>query len=418
MTPALAAQKVWQFPLVIALCGAVAVGASLNLISERLTKAILSSTEPLALSPLPLLQSPSYAAALRAEDPHKAHQWLDEHLKHRPLFAPAWLQKAEIERKLQMTKDAAISADIAQSLWPYRPLHLWQVVNFYINLGEDQRAIDALERYLIARPGEALRVLVLARRIESDPEILAQRFGSLPTGRYSEKSAPAHAIRLLSAADRFADAELAREFWRVFTPEIKTTQSVAFRFIDAMLNAGDNPSAIAAWAGLGKEAIVIPQINNGDFELPLAEGGLGWRTRELKGARIRLDREIYWSGKRSLAVHFDGTENLNYYHLSQRILIEPKQRYLISGWWRGNNISTRSGMYLDAYTQNPWAIARSEPRRASWPWEPFSFEFDAPEGVNLLTLRLRRNKTDALDNLLSGSIWLDGIEIKALGAAN
>jgi len=75
-------------------------------------------------------------------------------------------------------------------------------------------------------------------------------------------------------------------------------------------------------------------------------------------------------------------------------------------------------MYLEAYTQNPRAIARSDPRRASWPWAPFSIEFDAPEGVNLLTLRLRRNKTDALDNLLSGSIWLDGIEIKALGAAN
>ena len=418
MTPALAAQKVWQFPLVIALCGAVAVGASLNLISERLTKAILSSTEPLALSPLPLLQSPSYAAALRAEDPHKAHQWLDEHLKHRPLFAPAWLQKAEIERKLQMTKDAAISADIAQSLWPYRPAHLWRLVNFYINLGEDQRALETLERYLNARPHQALRVLVLARRIESSPEILAQRFGTLPTGRASDQAAPAHAVRLLLATDRFKDPDLVREFWRVFTPEIKTTQSVAFRFIDAMLNAGDNPSAIAAWAGLGKEAIVIPQINNGDFELPLAEGGLGWRTRKLKGARIRLDREIYWSGKRSLAVDFDGTENLNYYHLSQRIPIEPKQRYLVSGWWRGNNISTRSGMYLEAYTQNPRAIARSDPRRASWPWEPFSFEFDAPEGVNLLTLRLRRNKTDALDNLLSGSIWLDGIEIKALGAAN
>lgn len=418
MTPAIVAKKVWQLPFVALLCVAVAGGASLNYVSERLTGAIFSSTEPLAPPLLPLLQSPFYAAALRAEEVLETHQWLEEYLKRRPLFAPAWLEKAEIERKLQMTKDASISADIAWRLWPKRPMHLWRVVNFYLSLGEGQKALEGLERYLIARPHEAPRVLVLARRIEPDPRLLAQRFGALPTGRKSEQQAPGHAIRLLSAADRFKDADLAREFWRGFPANVRATEKVAFRFIDAMLRAGDNRSANAAWAGLGRDTGAAPHITNGDFETALAEGGLGWRSTPVNGANIRPDREIYWSGKRSLAVHFDGSENLNYHHLSQRIPVDPHQRYLISGWWRGNKISTRSGMYLEAYTQNPWAAARSEVRRASWPWEPFSFEFDVPEGVNLLTLRLRRNKTDALDNLLSGSIWLDGIEIKALGTAN
>jgi tetratricopeptide (TPR) repeat protein len=418
VSAAAVAHKVWQLPLVLGLCVLVLLGASLNFISERKTQAI--ATDPGTIDPaeLPLLDEPLLIAAHTSASSATAIKYLDAYLVRRPLFAPAWLSRAEQYLRMGDTKAAMADAAIAQDLWRARPKHLWRLVNFYIQLGDDSQALDTLERYLVAKPTDLKRVLATARRLEASPKVLAVRFSNALGENADHKGVVNHAQRLLAFAHTTADADLARAFWAEIPQSTHQHKKVAYRFIDAMLEAGDNALATQAWAEFSGTPVELGEVVNGDFEKPLANGGLGWRFPRVDGASLDIDSRLSWTGEQSLVLHFEGTHNLNFYHLWQRIPVRPDTRYRITGWWRGQNISTRSGVYLEAFTQSPRVHTRTSAERTSWPWSEFAMELHTPPEATHLSLRLRRNQTDALDNLIFGTVWLDDLRMSEIKASH
>ncbi len=55
--------------------------------------------------------------------------------------------------------------------------------------------------------------------------------------------------------------------------------------------------------------------------------------------------------------------------------------------------------------------AESEPYTGSSDWESRRLEFDAPDDCPTVTIGLRREKSDRLDNLISGEFWLDDVRM-------
>src|SRR5690606_16270953 len=125
------------------------------------------------------------------------------------------------------------------------------------------------------------------------------------------------------------------------------------------------------------------------------------------GANTIIDDTTAHGGRKSLAVVFDGSENLNYYHARQPVVVEPNARYRLEGAWQGRDITTRSGIFIDIRTLDAEdnTYARNDARYGSWDWQPLNIEFETPADASLAELRIRRAPTEALDSKIAGQAW-------------
>ncbi len=150
--------------------------------------------------------------------------------------------------------------------------------------------------------------------------------------------------------------------------------------------------------------------------MELTRLGTGWMNRFVNGVKGLIDSNISKEGKYSYRLDFDGKQNINYYHFSQKLPLQSGKKYLLSGFWKGREVSTRSTPFIEISSINSQnnQTRRSVTKRGTWEWERFEITFTVPEDAWLVRIRVRRFKTDALDQLISGSIWLDDITLESV----
>jgi len=94
------------------------------------------------------------------------------------------------------------------------------------------------------------------------------------------------------------------------------------------------------------------------------------------------------------------------------ILDYPRQGTGLFRRDRGQNVGRRDAHHPDPSGDlNPIRARLSETLEGS---DHTSIQKRIPEDACFLSARLRRNKTDALDSLISGTIWLDEISLEIL----
>ncbi|MCB1715779.1 MAG: hypothetical protein KDK05_11660 [Candidatus Competibacteraceae bacterium] len=368
------------------------------------SRAALASTL-LPVGEIALIQARNLLAQAQYS-PELVERLLQQALRERPLYAPAWLDLAELAQRQGQLPEAVRYLEYARALWPQRSVFLWRLALLLIGIGQSKPALDTLAAYWLAVPQDGLQVIALARRLQAEK---ASWVEPLLASINTRASTPLTYYRqLLSIAQRLQDVELARMVWHRIPESTRQEHTVLLPYVDFLLNAERYDEAAAAWAVL---IDATGDLYNGDFEQPLINGGLGWRYRERAGFRIQRDRREHYTGQYSVLIQFTGSENVNFSDLRQRIIIPGGQRYRLRGYWKAYDVSTRSGVYLELLSLHPTqriAIA-SKPRYGTWPWEPFELLVDVPDDVRLLELRLRRRATNALDNKIAGKIWLDDL---------
>lgn len=394
--------------------------ASLEWRAERFSQR-LSGAAPVArdgLVPPPLMEGPLRrmvrAPAPFEADPATTRATLREALNLRPLYAPTWLDLAELEHRLGNADAAAGYATHARRLWPAHPGLSWRVVEFHVRTGATHSALEALRDYWRLVPHHGARVLALASRLERDPHRLYQAV--VPEPMPPGTDAGYHPRQFQDYARRSRDARMAIAGWRSAPRAFREDHAQALRFIDFMLTMGRITESVDAWRELTGAATVSATIHNPGFESPLLGGGFGWRAHDPAGAAVAVDAGHSRSGRHSLRVEFDGTDNLNFHHLRQTLVIEPGARYRLVGWWRGEEITTRSGVFVDIRSLDAEANthARTADRYGSWDWQPFELEFETPPDAALAELRVRRAPTDALDRRIEGRVWFDDLALERL----
>lgn len=341
---------------------------------------------------------------------------MEKAISNRPLHATSWLHAAEIHRRGGDLAIAKRDAEIAGRLLPTRYDHLWRLALFQIGINDWQGASVSLQRYLLAKPGDVPRVLAIGQRFESDPYRLLESLLGSPDP-WDERSFGA-TTRAISYARQTANTDLAYAAWRRI-PEGEAEKSVAFGYIAFMLRQGELEEAISAWNRYqGSNAEIFGALRNGGFEKEISGGGFGWTLSNFEGGHAKRDSGVKKEGEYSLRLFFDGSENINFYHLRQPVPVTPGSSYVLRGHWRGDNVTTRSGVFFDVYSsvkdieKNLYASNARERKTGRWDWEPFEIEFQVPDRVEVIYVRFRRQKTDALDNLLYGSVWIDGLTIE------
>lgn len=353
-------------------------------------------------------QQARHLLALEPYSP-EIERYLLHSINQRPLYAPTWMDYAEWLHRNAEPEAASRAIALARSLWPQRAPLLWRAALLQLELGESAAAADSLLYHWILQPSDGLRALALLRRLSPQSSDLVTAAAAVWHQRHHPPLT--YQRQLLNLARRSGDINLATALWQQLTPEEQAQPELLFPLLSLLLAQQDYSTAAAVWqTGMDTG----PGLYNGSFEQPLLNRGLGWHYREGEGYRIRRVSDLVYAGHYSLLVEFTGTENVDLSWPRQTVLVTPGQRYRLQGYWSAYEITTRSGVFIELFTQGGQQRVRAalEPRWGSWSWQPFSLEIAIPDDVQQLVIRIRRTPTQALDRRIAGKLWLDALQLQ------
>lgn len=157
------------------------------------------------------------------------------------------------------------------------------------------------------------------------------------------------------------------------------------------------PAALgAAWNTETSNMIV-----NGGFE----QGVNGWGMWPEPGTNSTIVNDRVYTGLQSFRAQFDGTQDVNFYQVSQKVLVQPGHEYQLSAQMWAEDMSgdvaleVRAGNWFGGVT-GPTAHGSTEG------WQTVTHPFVAPPYVNEVTVTIVRYGGNGV---VSGTVWVDDI---------
>ncbi|MBV9574964.1 MAG: carbohydrate binding domain-containing protein, partial [Acidobacteriales bacterium] len=149
-------------------------------------------------------------------------------------------------------------------------------------------------------------------------------------------------------------------------------------------------------------------IVNGDFSLPVLNGGFDWLYERLPGVAIALDPAESHSGHRSLQIAFDGVgvDDVGIRHL---VPVEPNTSYEFSAYFKAPNIEAAGApqfVIQDMYSGTTYFT--SEDIKDADFWKRIGGTFMTGPDTRLLILRLQRIPAGSP---IRGRLWIDGVRL-------
>ena len=209
---------------------------------------------------------------------------------------------------------------------------------------------------------------------------------------------------------QLADARLT---WNQLSGNQTPDKSMLLKYIDFLILNKVIGEAQAIW----QTHTGTHGVTNGGFEHQSSGKGFDWR--------VYSSPEKHWQIRRTLTeghghtaglkVVFLGQANIDFHHLYQIVPLPSGTDYRLSFWWRGLNISTDQGPFIDLagydcdgfYVRGPMLLGSAG-------WRETRIEFAPPPGCKAVRLRLRRTTSSRFDNKIEGSLWLDDFRIEPL----
>ena len=336
-------------------------------------------------------------------DRTSAVQLIQQVARRYPLDSQHWLDLARIS----LAENAApeqVSALLttAHAVQPKHRETLWNATQIALQADQTTLAEEYLSQWLKSRPADIERALLIAARWLDTPEQQIERL--LPEGRE-------YLVQTMTVARRRQDPALADAVWTRLTPKPSIDDRIFLDYIELLLDAGESDRASKVWSDQRPE--ISSGLFNGGFDHPLGESlGLNWRLNGLPhGVRIERDSQRYHLGPASLAIHFDGTENIRLDAPWIRIPVEPGQHYRLTGYWSAEGLTTQALPYLLLSAEGARQQQKIEVPALSFDWQPWSLEFTVPEQSQVVQLRLRRDPSHAFDRNIAGRLWLDELNL-------
>jgi len=281
----------------------------------------------------------------------------------------------------------------------------WDAGVFLLTKGEQLRALKYFRRYLILEPGMYENVFSMCIDAGISHEIITKdmiRRDPLLLDLYYAFLIKRNMIDVLG---EMLDFDMLN----------KSQRTLQVRICNNLISNGYLDKARQVWAVLRNREFA-GGLNNGGFEDEMMNGCFDWFNFKGKGYRTSIDEIVKHSGMRSTAVSFDGTYNVGGFLLRQIIPVESGKRYNILGYVKTESITTSNGVYIDVrgYKCNVMLRSRSEEVTGSDDWRKLQVHFQVPERCETIMVSIRRDKSNKLDNKISGTAWFDDIAMEEL----
>jgi tetratricopeptide (TPR) repeat protein len=374
-----------------------------------LTADAVAAARAVELSPLDAKAHSTRAAVFYDGGfPHDAARELELAVSLRPKDYSLWLQLAVLRDELQ--EPEALSAfNEAVGRAPFYGHPKWQRGNYLLRIGRYDEAFADLRTAAASNQTLIPSLIDLAWGVSRENSELTKRLAGITDDRMRIAFARflAKHGRGQEAIDQFRQSRVV---------------SIADRrqLMADLIAANSFREAFEIWRGMERPDDRLTSIHDGSFESSntFDDSGFGWRfANSAQGVRISLDVAVPQTGKQSLLVSFVGYSEASAPLLSQLILVERHKRYRVSFGARGENLVT-GGLPIITVSEaagNKTLLAQSEPIAAETSaWQSLSFDFETPNDVEAVELRLQRRPCKDAACPIFGSLWLDSFAIEEL----
>jgi len=324
-----------------------------------------------------------------------------------PYHATYWLELSRTYRRLadsDRQKDALQSAIAAD---PSTPEVAWEAANFYWTLGETDKALQEFRVVLENDPYLPPAALDRCWRIKPDVDALLRDVVPSNADVYSS-----FLDFLISRNEPAAAAKVWTQMVRLQHP-VETRH--VFDYVRYLVDRREVAHARQAWRQAAKlsdlsayqsspENLVV----NGDFSLPVLNGGFDWLYEKSSDVALALDATESHSGHRSLSIAFDsrGIEDAG---IRQLIPVEPNTRYEFSAYFKSQGLEGAGGprfLLEDRFSRASY-FASEELKDADF-WKQVGGTFSTGPDTRLLVLRIQRVPPG---NAIHGKVWIGDVQL-------
>ena len=335
---------------------------------------------------------------------------LNEYLKENPLDANVWIIGSQLHQRASDFEAASKNLMVAYRLSKTNTPILFKVFNRYLELGLIESALPVAHDLVLAKPDEFRRIFYLMSRLTDNYSLLVdtmipkkESFVRLTKKQFSPDQ---YFYWALGDAVRTKNNELASVVWGVMPAELKSSNKFGLLYINYLVESQRPDLLKPVWNDVvGTEIEVSQLLNSGYSSLSPC-----WHIRQNEAVSVNLDGD---QGKLLMKIDFLGERNVNYNHLSCLVYVLPGKKYNLSGYFKGDDITTLSGPFMDVvFPGIKSRYFKSDAAIGTWPWTGFGITFDVPEGAHFAKIRVRRKKTQLLDSKISGSVWFKNIRLE------
>jgi tetratricopeptide (TPR) repeat protein len=302
-------------------------------------------------------------------------------------------------------------------LAPNLPAYQWPIANFFLLQGNIDEVFRHFRVVLAGTEQYNNNVYSLAWKATDDAGKILQQL--IPERVSTEFSY----LNFLVSEHRLDEAQAVWK--RIAAGREEFSPGACSPYLDSLIGARRAEEAYQVWTDLQKKGLLryssLPSeknlISNGDFEDELLNFGFTWRAVPVEGAYASLDTSTYHSPSHAFLIQFSGKQNLFYQHLFQYVKVSPKQSYRLQAFIKTDGITTDSGPRLQVYDPyNAAALdkATEDLTGSSDGWMPLLLDFAAGPKTELIVVRLIRWPSRKFDNLISGKVWLDDVQLTPL----
>jgi tetratricopeptide (TPR) repeat protein len=368
-----------------------------------------------ALRLVPMNPDPFYGLSLfyqwdiRSIDQKKSLDYIRQAIERNPLEQTYWINLAKIHQRLGEKKAFERALDNAIFINPTSFQGRWVTGNLYLQEEDIAKALPHFSYILRHYPEQSGIVYDVWLKVIDDPDFLLEKL--VPEEPSSIRS-------YLSYLYENNDSETAKKVWRKrISLGHQVDRNEALRHIDFLISRNEFNEAVEVWkAKIQEEGLSIPfdgnLITNGGFEKEkILGGGFDWKIAEVSGAKVSLDRSVAYEGERSLKIAFDGKQNVDFHHVHQMVPLKPNTDYLLKAYIKTKEITTKSGPKIEIYEIGSTSYGSSESLVGDHEWKELSISFRTTPQSQGGVVRVRREKTGKFDRLISGTVWLDDIQL-------
>ena len=344
-----------------------------------------------------------------AQAPAKAIQWLNSATALNPHAAHYWMDLAVAQQSTGDTAAEARSLDRALAADSHNPEAAWDAANLFLAQGSPERSMKLFRLVLENDAYLVDQTLNICWRVRPDADYLLESV--VPPGAYDSF------LEFLIAKKETDGAEKVWE--RIFSRQQPLDRRYLLNYERYLILNHDVGQASRVWqeaTNLSDLASYQPSAENllinGDFSLPILNGGLEWTHRDVPGVELALDNSEPHSSSRSLRITLDGT-SITDAGIMQLVPVEPNTTYEFSGVYKAEGMDGAGGMQfsiIDGY-KNTTLFASDNLRDADF-WKRSSGAFTTGADTELIALRVVRVPAGSP---IRGKLWIDGLRLVEAG---
>jgi len=350
-----------------------------------------------------------YHYGSESPDMTKAIKYYEESIRLSPLQGGCWLDLSKAYRTAGMPAYAGKAIERAVKLLPKNPAVMWEAGVFYLVNDNIDRSVKSFKEFIILKPDRQEDVYDMLWKIPVNPQYVLKNLIPVSYPYYKR-----YFLYLIST-DRIDES---KDLWKMIKGSGAVEDELYLRYTDFLLNRHVYDDAENIWKDFtgkkfqGKKEDQPSLVWNGSFENDVMNGGFDWKISETKGVDMFLDRDIHLLGGCSLGVTFDGTQNPDITIASQVVRAIPGAKYVLRGSFKTDSLTTTNGLFLSVEGHDCSGFyKKSDVVTGTNFWREINVEFDSPADCSALTVKVRRERSNKLDNKINGNAWIDGISM-------